>query len=200
MDESTAWELAVAVAEASLGGLGKVRIKKGFLEVAVEENPAVACLGSQMSGWALEVGGKRALGSGPARILARKPKDVFERLNYSENSKKAVLCLESEVLPDEGVCRMVLEKTGAHELFVAAYRPDSVVGLVNVLARVVEMGVYRLNFLGYDARKIVSASGSASIPKLDENTMYSANDAIIYAGLVELKVLDWDDTLTSKCV
>ena len=42
LDESTAWELAVAVAEASLGGLGKVRIKKGFLEVAVEENPAVA--------------------------------------------------------------------------------------------------------------------------------------------------------------
>jgi methenyltetrahydromethanopterin cyclohydrolase len=200
LSDDDAWDVAMSVAEACLGCLGKVSVGDGMLSVEIPENPAFACLGSQMSGWAVKVGGKTALGSGPARILARKPRELYSRLGYSESSEKAVLCLESEVLPDEKTCWEILNATAAEKLLIAAYRPDSVVGLVQVLARVVEMGVYRLDFLGFDARRIVSAKGSVPVPKLDAYVMYSANDAIIYGGLVELSVSGWDVGLTDKCV
>lgn len=198
--EDKVWGVAVSVAEACLGCLGKVSVEEGMLSVEIPEHPALACLGSQMSGWAVKFGGHTALGSGPARILARKPRDLYGRLGYSESSKKAVLCLESEALPDEKTCWDILNATAAEKLTLAVYQPDSVVGLAQVLARVVEMGVYRLDFLGYDARKIVSAKGSVPIPKFDADVMYAANDAIIYGGLVELSVSGWDGGLTDKCV
>jgi len=198
--EEKAWDVAVAVAEACLGCLGKVSTREGMLSVEIPEHPALACLGSQMSGWGIKVSGKTALGSGPARILARKPRDLYSKLGYSESSKKAVLCLESDVLPDEKTCWDILNATAAEKLILAVYRPDSLVGLVSVLARVVEMGVYRLDYLGFDVRKILAAKGNVSIPKLDADVMYSANDAIIYSGLVELSVSGWDGGLTDKCV
>ncbi|MFH1788790.1 MAG: methenyltetrahydromethanopterin cyclohydrolase [Candidatus Altiarchaeota archaeon] len=200
LSEAISWEIASSVAEACLGGLGEVNVGSETVTVKIPTKPALACLGSQMSGWAVNLGGETALGSGPARILAVKPRDVYERLGYSEKSDKTVLCLESKFLPDEEACNAIISKTGVKAAFIVVYPPDSVVGLVQVLARVVEMGVYRLDFLGYDTRKIVSAKGSAPLPKLNSDVMYAANDAIIYGGFVELVVDGWDASLTEKCV
>lgn len=200
LSESAAKEVALRVSEACLGGLGRVSSDGKELTVSITEMPALACLGSQMSGWAVGVGGKTALGSGPARVLARKPRSVFGRIGYSEESEKAVLCLETEALPSKADCEKILEKTGASRLLVAAYRPDSAVGILNVLARVAEMGVFRLDFLGYDTLKIVQAKGVVPVPNLTGDVMSDANDAIIYGGYVELKVSEWDDNLTPECV
>ncbi|MFH1788695.1 MAG: methenyltetrahydromethanopterin cyclohydrolase [Candidatus Altiarchaeota archaeon] len=200
IDESLAWRYAVAVAEVSLGGLGRIYVSSKEVEVDIKDYPAIACLGSQMSGWAIPVGGGTALGSGPARILAKKPKDVYERLGYSEDSNRAVLCLETLNLPDKAECKKILRQTGAKELLIAAYHPNSIISAVNVLARIVEMGVYRLDFLGYDAGKIIEASGAVPVPEFNEDLVYTANDAIRYGGLVELAVEGWDELLTEKCV
>lgn len=200
LPDAFSWDIASSVVEACLGGLGEVSIGSENVSVKIPAAPALACLGSQMSGWAIKLGSSTALGSGPARILARKPRDVYERIEYSERCDKTVLCLEAYELPDEGVCNSIISKTGAKEAVIAVYPPTSVVGLVQVLARIVEMGVYRLDYLGYDTRKIISAKGRAPLPRLDDDVMYTANDAIIYGGVVELTVDWWDESLTGKCV
>ena len=74
-----------------LGGLGEVRLATDATlprwpwTISVStSNPVTACLGSQYAGWSLSFGkGKGsffALGSGPARVLARKEK-LFEELD-----------------------------------------------------------------------------------------------------------------------
>ena len=52
-------------------------------------------LGSQFAGWRIKDGDQIAIGSGPVRALALKPKDVFEEIGYKDQSDKAVLTLES---------------------------------------------------------------------------------------------------------
>lgn len=42
--------------------------------------PAVSLFGSQLAGWGVKVGDFSAMGSGPARALALKPKKVFEKV------------------------------------------------------------------------------------------------------------------------
>jgi methenyltetrahydromethanopterin cyclohydrolase len=84
------------VAEICMGGHGRARLSgrpgegwPTWLEVSSSQ-PVLACLASQYAGWSLsaskeETGGKKffALGSGPARALARKEK-LFDELGYHD--------------------------------------------------------------------------------------------------------------------
>ena len=67
----------------------------------VSDYPAVAMLGSQFAGWRIKDGEQIAIGSGPVRALALKPKDIYEEIGYKDQSDKAVLTLESNVLPSD---------------------------------------------------------------------------------------------------
>src|SRR5512146_3453244 len=46
------------------------------------DHPAIAMLGSQFAGWRIKDGDQIAIGSGPVRALALKPKDVYEEIGY----------------------------------------------------------------------------------------------------------------------
>lgn len=93
------------IAEICMGGLGEVRLQADAatprwpwsVSVACTQ-PVIACLASQYAGWSLSHGEKPdaffALGSGPARALARKEK-LFAELNYADTADDAVLVLES---------------------------------------------------------------------------------------------------------
>ncbi len=84
------------VAKICMGGHGQARLSSRpgegwptWLEVSSSQ-PVLACLASQYAGWSLsaskeETGGKKffALGSGPARALARKEK-LFDELGYHD--------------------------------------------------------------------------------------------------------------------
>lgn len=196
----TAEKAGVYVAESALGCLGKVGKKRRSITVDIPRHPAIATLGCQLAGWAIDIRGKNKLGSGPARILARKPGKIIDKTGYSESSKEAALVLETDVLPDRETCRTILDETHAQKLTVAAFRDDTYVGLINVLARVVEVGIFRLNNLGYDTTKIASARGTVPMPDLDEDMMHASNDAIIYGGKVSLETNGWDPDLTEKAV
>ncbi len=186
--------VAKKVAEACMGGLGKVDIENDNLVVGCKGRVALATMGCQLSGWSIN----GALGSGPARILARKPKEIFNFLGYSENAKKAVLFLETDGGVGEDLYRTILEKTQTEKLMVAVFSGRSMVGKINVLARVLEMAVFRLYHLGYDIRNVVYGKGSVPVPKSNDPGL--CNDAIIYFGSVHLKVKGWDKNLTEKCV
>ena len=193
-------EAAIKVAEVTMGSLGEVRLEDTRIRVTIPEKPSVACMSCQLAGWAIPIRGKNKLGSGPARILAKKPSDIVDRIAYHEKSDKAVIAIETSVLPDEKTCNYILEETGAKELIIAAFRENSGVGLVNIMARVVEMALFRLDNLGYDTNQIISAEGTAPLPRLDDRIMFTSNDAIIYGGSVRIEVNDWDAELTEKAV
>ncbi|MEA3255521.1 MAG: methenyltetrahydromethanopterin cyclohydrolase [Candidatus Altiarchaeota archaeon] len=196
VDES----VARCVAEASMGSLGQVEIEEGKLCVDIPAHPAIATLSCQLAGWSIRLGGGKKLGSGPARIPARKPGGLIDEVGYHESPEKSSLVLETDILPGEGVCEGILEATGSSELIIAAFRDDSVVGLINVLARVVEVGLFRLHNIGFDVNRISSARGEVAIPPITRDIMFTSNDAIIYQGRVSLKVDGWDSGLTPKAV
>lgn len=192
-------ETGIKVAEASMAGLGKIEIGDK-VHVEIKEMPAVATLSSQLAGWCIKVGGKHALGSGPARILAKKPTDIINKIGYSEESDKGALILETHAHPDRETCRSILKQTKTENLIIAVFREDSITGLINILARVVEVGIFRLSNLNYDVNRISYASGTVPMIRLSDKIMFKGNDAIIYEGSVELKVDKWDPKLTEKAV
>ncbi|NHJ33230.1 MAG: methenyltetrahydromethanopterin cyclohydrolase, partial [Asgard group archaeon] len=68
-----------------LGGLGEVSLGMKSYEdlvlptiTVVTDFPAIATMGSQFAGWSINKDGYQAMGSGPARILAKKPKSIYE--------------------------------------------------------------------------------------------------------------------------
>jgi methenyltetrahydromethanopterin cyclohydrolase len=196
----TAEKLGLIAADASMGLLGKTVIDEGTLTVEISRDPVIATLGCQLAGWAIEIDGKKRLGSGPARILARKPGKIIDATGYRESSEKAALILETNTLPGTDECKKILDETTAKELIVAAFREDSTIGLINVLARIVEVGMFRLHNIGYDTRRVIWAQGSVPIPPLGKDIMYTSNDAIIYRGTVSLETEGWDAGLTDKAV
>ena len=190
--------------ELCMGGAGKAQLgfktygDLTFPSVTIStDHPAIAALGSQFAGWRIKEGESIAIGSGPARALALKPKDIFEEIGYKDQSDKAVLTLESNNLPSD----MLIEKvTGAcnisaENLIVVVAPTASIAGLTQVAGRVVEVGIHKLRTLGLSPKVIRYAMGFAPIPPLGldfEVAMARTNDAILYGGTVYCTV-DYDD-------
>lgn len=163
---------------------------KGILMPGVQvatDHPAVSCMASQCAMWQIKVDKYFAMGSGPARVLARKTKELYERIGFEEFSEVGVLVLESNKLPDAAVSADIAEKCGIDpaDLRLAVAPTNSVAGLVQVSARVVETGLHKLFTMGFDITTIKSGWGRAPIsPVVGDATMCmgSSNDAIIYGG------------------
>ncbi len=170
-----------------------------FIDVTTD-HPAVACLGAQKAGWRVSVDKYFAMGSGPARALALKPKKTYERIKYEDDYDHAVIALESNQLPDEKVIDAIAEACHVEPAnVIALVAPTaSIVGSVQVSGRVVETAVFKLNELGYDTTKIMSGTGRAPIAPVvrdDLKAMGSTNDSIIYHGSVLLTTRGFDEGL-----
>lgn len=174
-------------------------IPLAFIDVTTD-HPAISCLGSQKAGWRISVDKYFAMGSGPARALALKPKKTYERIKYEDDCDYAVIALESSQLPDEKVMETIAEACHVQPSnVIALVAPTaSIVGSVQVSGRVVETAIFKLNELGYDTTKIVSATGTAPIApvvKDDLKAMGSTNDSVIYYGSVFMTVRGFDEAL-----
>ncbi len=191
--------------ELCLGGAGKAQLGfKTFGDVTFpaitvsSDHPAIAMLGAQFAGWRIkEPDGNIAIGSGPVRALALKPKDVFEEIGYKDVSDKAVITLESNVLPSDVLIEKVTTASNvkAENLIVVVAPTASMAGLTQVAGRVVEVGIHKLKTLGLSPKVIRYAMGYAPIPPVGmdfEVAMARTNDAILYGGTVYLTV-DYDD-------
>ena len=190
--------------ELCLGGAGKVQLgfktygDITFPSITVSSDfPAIAMLGSQFAGWRIKDGDSIAIGSGPVRALALKPKDVYEEIGYKDQSDKAVLTLESNVLPSDALIEKVTcaSSVSAANLIVVVAPTASIAGLTQVAGRVVEVGIHKLRTLGLSPKVIRYAMGYAPIPPLGtdfEVAMARTNDAILYGGTVYCTV-DYDD-------
>ena len=159
--------------ELCLGGAGKAQLgfktygDIAFPSITVSSDfPAIAMLGSQFAGWRIKDGDQIAIGSGPIRALALKPKDVFEEIGYKDTSDKAVLTLESNVLPSDTLIEKVTVASSVKpENLIAVVAPTaSIAGLTQVAGRVVEVGIHKLRTLGLSPKVIRYALGYAPIP------------------------------------
>jgi methenyltetrahydromethanopterin cyclohydrolase len=149
--------------------------------------PAISCMASQCAMWQIKVDKYFAMGSGPARVLAKKTRELYDKIGFEECSDVGVLVLESSRLPDEKTCSFIAEKCSIDpaDLRIAISPTDSVAGLVQVSARVVETGLHKLFAMGFDITKIKSGWGRAPISPITGDAtmcMGSSNDAIIYGG------------------
>ena len=79
------------LAEVCLGGLATVSfttvelggVSLPAVQVATD-HPVAACLAAQYAGWAIDPKGYFAMGSGPARAVARVERELFERIGHDE--------------------------------------------------------------------------------------------------------------------
>jgi methenyltetrahydromethanopterin cyclohydrolase len=180
------------LAEICLADLATVSITHVDLDglwlpaVAVStDHPVAACLASQYAGWAIDPPGYFAMGSGPARGLARVERELYGRIGYAETGDSAVLVLEGRTLPDEAVVRFVAEKSRVRPegLTLLIAPTASVAGCVQVAARSVETGLHKMLELGFDVRVVRSGTGVCPLAPVAKNDLRAigwTNDCILY--------------------
>ena len=194
----------LALAEICMGGLGKLSLTSSsatprwpWTLLVHSSDPVIACLASQYAGWRLSYGEGRdaffALGSGPARALAR-VEQLFETLDYRDSAKSAVLVLESSRAPPPEVVDQVLKACDVTpERLTILYAPtQSLAGSTQIVARVLEVALHKAHELKFPLDRIVEGMAAAPLapPHPDLITaMGRTNDAIIYAGRVHLMVI-----------
>lgn len=191
------------LAEICMGGLGTVEVTVSdgtpnwpWTLTVRSSNPVTACLASQYAGWKLAHGAGKdaffALGSGPARALARK-EPLFAELAYRDEAKTAALVLESNRPPPAAIVSKVAQDCGVapdHVTFL--YAPtQSLAGSVQVVARVLEVALHKTHELKFPLDRIVDGMGAAPLAPPHPDfvvAMGRTNDAIIYGGRVHLFV------------
>lgn len=199
------YEAGVMFTKVCMGGFCDVSITMNRIEefmlpfISVyTDQPPISCLGSQKAGWKISVGDYFAMGSGPARALALKPKETYEQIEYEDDSEYAIIALESNRLPDEDVMDYIAGECDVEpeDVYAIVAPTASIVGSVQISGRIVETAVYKLTELGYNPKKIISASGSCPIAPVmgdDVRAMGVTNDSIIYYGSAYLVLAEFSD-------
>ena len=187
--------------EVCMGGLGTVAFTQSSglanwpLGVVVTSNdPVIACLASQYAGWTItdEASGFFALGSGPARSLSR-VEDLFKELGYVDHYPQATLVIEGDKAPPPAVIAKVSENCGIVPagLTILYATTWSLAGTVQIAARVLEVAIHKAHALHFPLENILDGTGTTPIaPPVPDfvKAMGRTNDAIIYAGQVQLFV------------
>jgi methenyltetrahydromethanopterin cyclohydrolase len=196
------------IAEICMGGLGSVSLTAGGVAPGFPltlhvhaSDPVLACLGSQYAGWSLSHGeGKQAfhaLGSGPARALAVK-EPLYKDLGYRDQADSACLVLEVDGPPPAPLVERIARDCGVRtdSLTLILTPTRSLAGSTQVVARVLEVAMHKAHELKFPLEHIVDGIGSAPLapPAPDFITaMGRTNDAILFAGQVQLYVQGEDD-------
>lgn len=180
----------VIVTEICLGGLGKAKVMPMQYEDLIlpsifvhTDHPVLSTVASQFAGWKINTGKFSAIASGPARALALEPKDLFERIEYTEESNVAVLALETESKPSDDLIQEIAFKckVAPANLFIVYFSSESLVGVMQISARTIEAGLFRLMSFGLNPWLVKHAWGCAPvgpIPPVSEQK----NDVVSYGG------------------
>jgi methenyltetrahydromethanopterin cyclohydrolase len=201
------------ITEICMGGMGTVSLSQSTytdnwpLTINVHStNPVLACLGSQYAGWSMSHEKYYALGSGPARAMARKEKDgidvpveeLYKELDYSDNADSTALVIENDKIPPVEIIEKVSSACGvpADKLTIIVTPTSSLAGAVQVVGRVLEVAMHKAHELHFPLENIVDGSGSAPVcpPHPDfVKAMGRTNDAILFAGQVHIFVKGSDE-------
>lgn len=201
-------EAGLLFSKACLGGMGEVLVNSfpacggSTSAVSVGVEMAVeALMASQYAGWAINKGKYFAMGSGPARALYA-GEELFKEIGHKEKSDVAVLCLEGRKYPTDEVVAYILEKTGvsAENLFILIAPTSSIVGSIQISARIAETAVHKMHEIGFSLDSITCGAGAAPIAPLAKDDLAAigrTNDCILYGGEAGITV-DCDDEFISE--
>ena len=189
------WEAGILFSAVCLGGLAQVKLHwldfNGLRWPSVEvvtDHPIRACMASQYAGWPIKISKGLCMASGPASAIVHKG-SLFRMLGYEDRSEMAIICLESKTLPTVEVIQHILEECHCEptNVYILVAPTTSLVGTVQVAARALETGIFKLRRLGYDLGKIVSGWGICPISPVACDTLRAlgrTNDAILYGSTV----------------
>ncbi|UWG97832.1 methenyltetrahydromethanopterin cyclohydrolase [Dehalobacter sp. DCM] len=201
-------EAGLQFAKVCLGGLANVQLHwhdfNGLHWPSIEvmtDHPLRACMASQFAGWTIKLDNCFFAASGPARAIMHKGK-LFEALGCEDLSEIAVVCLEGNSLPTDNIVHHIAEACNCRleNLYILIAPTASIVGTVQVAARALETGLFRLRRMGYDLGKIISGSGVCPVSPVARNThsaLGRTNDAIFYGSTVIYYLRDDDDVLSN---
>lgn len=187
-------ELGRLIGEVCMGGLGSVRMSRigiGDIDlpavIVATDQPLLATLGSQYSGWTISAGTFTAMGSGPARALSRAEKHLYEELDYADDHGSGVIVLETRNMPTEKATDYIAAKCGIEppDLTCIVVPTASPAGSVQISARVVEVGMHKMHELGINLDNLRRGYGVAPVAPVMENdnrAMGATNDCILYGG------------------
>lgn len=186
------------VAEICMGGLSEVRCvqwpyEQGGVGIRVNASHAViACMASQYAGWNLSTGDYYAMGSGPARAVAQR-ESIFKELGYKATSNDGVLILEVDKIPPDSLVRKASDscKVNAKNFTFILTPTTSIVGNVQIVARVLEVALHKAHMVEFDMSAIVDGTAIAPLPPPAASIvegMGRTNDAIIYGGFAHIYV------------
>ncbi|HYA20587.1 MAG TPA: methenyltetrahydromethanopterin cyclohydrolase [Burkholderiales bacterium] len=201
IDYAGGLEAGRRIAEICMGGFGVVSLASTAmrwpLQVTVHSsNPVLACLGSQYAGWSLSHGSGKgafhALGSGPGRALACK-EELFTELGYRDQADSTCLVLEVDKPPPPEVVEKVMRdcRVEGNKLTFILTPTRSLAGVVQIVARVLEVALHKVHTLGFPLQQVVDGAGSAPLPPPCKDfieAMGRTNDAILFGGAVQLFV------------
>jgi len=200
------------ITEICMGGLGKASLSYMNLGEMIlpaisvyTDHPAVSTLGSQLAGWRVKTDDYMAVGSGPARALALKPKSVYRKIGYKDESNEAIIVLETSKAPPEEAVSLIAEtcNVSPENLYLILVPTSSVAGFTQIAGRTAETGIHKLVSLGFDPRFVKTAWSCAPILPVHPDfveSMGRSNDAILYGGAAYYNVYCEDDGVLEEIV
>lgn len=205
------YEAGLLFTRASLGDMANVHLGTwkldedysfGSVELFVTE-PLIACLGSQIAGWQLGKGEFATIGSGPARAQAVVPGDIYlDMTPYRDQYSEVVLCIQDIRYPDDVIALEVARacKVPPEKVTLLLAPSASIVGSIQVAARMVEQVCHKMHEKGFQVSKVVTARGVAPIAPLVRDEVKAIgriNDAILYGGETEFWVDAEDEEIAT---
>jgi methenyltetrahydromethanopterin cyclohydrolase len=197
------------LAELCMGGLGNLSQEKAdiggdsysALHVSTD-HPVVSCMASQYAGWHIKVDNYFGMGSGPLRAHARVEHELFARIGYAETATHGVLVIETRSRPTAAVASWIAERARLDpgQLTLVVAPTASTAGCVQIVARILETGLHKMDVLGFDIKRVVSGTGVAPIPPVASSDMRAVgrtNDCILYGGQARFVVDASDSELAS---
>ena len=200
------WNAGKLVGEICMGGLGTVEFSTFNLNShffpavnVYTSHPIISCLASQLAGWSVKLKKDvekdgimkkkvvfQSLGSGPARAKAKMEK-LFEEIEYTDESDCAVIVFESREMPNDEVMSIISEKckVNSENTYAVCAPTASLVGSIQVAARIVETGIHKLHEIKFPLDIISDGFGTvpiAPIAKDDFAAMGPPNDAMFAVG------------------
>jgi methenyltetrahydromethanopterin cyclohydrolase len=200
------WNAGKLVGEICMGGLATVEFSTFNLNThffpavnVYTSHPIVSCLASQLAGWSVRLKKEvekdgimkkkvvfQSLGSGPARAKAKMEK-LFEEIDYTDESDCAVIAFESREMPNDEVMSIISEKckVNPENTYAVCAPTASLVGSIQVAARIVETGIHKLHEIKFPLDILIDGFGTvpiAPIAKDDFAAMGPPNDAMFAVG------------------
>ena len=116
---------------------------------------------------------------------------------YREHYEKTALAVQTAELPGEDLVKDICDKCSVspENVYILAAKTGSLVGGIQIAARMAEVSLWGLGFFGFPLEKVLSFSGSGAVPPVCSDeliVMDRVNSSTLYGSLARY-VVDCED-------